>query len=95
MKGYVINIEKKSLKNNNFRKVLYTAKNNQLVAMSLKPGEGIGSEVHELNQFIRVEKGMGKSVLKRRSCIRYIILRQIITTGLFIRQKQMQGKPLQ
>jgi mannose-6-phosphate isomerase-like protein (cupin superfamily) len=63
MKGYVINIEKASEENNNFRKVLYTAKNSQLVVMSLKPGEEIGEEVHTLDQFIRVEKGEGKAVL--------------------------------
>ncbi len=61
--GYVTNIEKDSLDNENFRKVLYTAKNSQLVLMSLKPKEDIGSEVHQLDQFIRVEKGNGKSVL--------------------------------
>ena len=63
MKGYITNIEKDSLENGNFRKVLYTAKNSQLVLMSLKPKEEIGSETHELDQFIRVEKGQGKSVL--------------------------------
>jgi len=63
MKGYVTNIEKASLENENFRQVLYTAKSSQLVVMSLKPGEDIGSEVHDLDQFIRVEKGAGKAVL--------------------------------
>jgi mannose-6-phosphate isomerase-like protein (cupin superfamily) len=63
MKGYVINLEKESLENENFRKVLYTAKNCQLVVMSLKPGEDIGMEVHHLDQFIRVESGVGKAVL--------------------------------
>jgi len=62
-KGYVANIEKVSKENNNFRKVLYTSKNSQLVVMSLKPGEDIGEEVHELDQFIRVEAGRGKAVL--------------------------------
>ncbi len=61
--GYVTNIEKDSLDNGNFRKVIYTAKNSQLVVMSLKPKEDIGSEVHQLDQFIRVEKGSGKAVL--------------------------------
>mgnify|MGYP001562077995 FL=1 len=61
--GYVTNIEKDSLDNGNFRKVLYTAKNSQLVVMSLKPKEEIGSEVHQLDQFIRIEKGNGKTVL--------------------------------
>lgn len=61
--GYVTNIEKNSLDNGNFRKVLYTAKNSQLVVMSLKPKEEIGMETHQLDQFIRVEKGSGKTVL--------------------------------
>ena len=63
MNGYVINIEKESEENQNFRKVLYTAKNSQLVVMSLKPAEDIGMEVHQLDQFIRVEKGEGKAIL--------------------------------
>jgi mannose-6-phosphate isomerase-like protein (cupin superfamily) len=63
MKGYVENIEKLSIENENFRKVLYTAKNSQLVLMSLKPGEDIGAEVHTLDQFFRVEKGTGKAIL--------------------------------
>lgn len=63
MKGYVVNIEKISLENENFRTVLYTAKNCQLVVMSLKPGEDIGEEVHQLDQFIRCESGKGKTVL--------------------------------
>lgn len=63
MKGYVANIEKLSLENANFRKVLYTAKNSQLVLMSLNPGEEIGEEVHTLDQFIRVEAGTGKAIL--------------------------------
>jgi mannose-6-phosphate isomerase-like protein (cupin superfamily) len=63
MKGYISNIEKTSLENEDFRKVLYTAKNSQLVVMSLKPNEDIGEEVHHLDQFIRVESGTGKAVL--------------------------------
>ena len=63
MKGFVDNIEKLSLDNENFRKVLYTAKNSQLVVMSLLPGEEIGMEVHHLDQFIRVEAGQGKAIL--------------------------------
>lgn len=63
MKGYITNIEKFSLENDNFRQVLYTAKNSQLVVMSLKPGEEIGSEVHQLDQFIRCEAGEGKAIL--------------------------------
>jgi len=63
MKGYVANIEKETLENNNFRKVLYTAKNSQLVLMSIEPGDDIGAEVHELDQFIRIEQGTAKAVL--------------------------------
>lgn len=63
MKGYILNIEKASRENEYFRKVLYTAKNSQLVVMSLKPGEEIGAEVHHLDQFIRCEAGHGKAIL--------------------------------
>lgn len=60
MKGYSINIEKSTLANSNFRKVLYTAKHMQLVLMSLKPKEEIGAEVHSgTDQFFRVEAGHG------------------------------------
>ncbi len=63
MKGYITNIESASLENENFRKVLYTDKNSQLVLMSLLAGEDIGEEVHDVDQFLRVEKGSGKAVL--------------------------------
>ncbi|OGZ33316.1 MAG: cupin [Candidatus Portnoybacteria bacterium RIFCSPLOWO2_12_FULL_39_9] len=63
MKGYITNIEKATEENNDFRRVLYTAKNSQLVVMSLKPNEEIGEETHDLDQFIRVEEGEGKAVL--------------------------------
>ncbi len=63
MKGYITNIEKESLENGYFRKVLYTDERLQLVVMSLNPGEDIGEEVHQLDQFIRVEQGEAKAVL--------------------------------
>ncbi len=63
MKGYISNIEKLTLENENFRKVLYTDKNSQLVVMSLLPGGEIGEEVHDVDQFLRIEKGEGKAVL--------------------------------
>lgn len=63
MKGYITNIEKLSQENENFRQVLYTATNSQLVIMSLKPQEDIGEEVHQLDQFIRCESGQGKAIL--------------------------------
>lgn len=63
MNGYVQNIENIAVKNDDFRRVLYTAKNCQLVVMSLKPKEEIGAEVHTLDQFFRVEEGSGEAVL--------------------------------
>jgi mannose-6-phosphate isomerase-like protein (cupin superfamily) len=63
MKGYITNIEKKTLENDDYRKVLYTAKNSQLVLMSIEPQGEIGEEVHHLDQFIRVEQGNATAVL--------------------------------
>ncbi len=63
MKGYVENIEKLTLENEMFRKVLYTAPNSQVVVMAIQPGEDIGEEVHDLDQFLRIEAGEGKAVL--------------------------------
>lgn len=64
MKGYVTNIEQATKENQNFRKVLYTAKHSQLVLMSLKPNEEIGMEVHSDNdQFFRIDAGQGKVII--------------------------------
>jgi mannose-6-phosphate isomerase-like protein (cupin superfamily) len=63
MKGFVQDIEALPVKNAKFRQVLYTAKHCQLVLMALKPGEEIGAEVHQLDQFFRVEEGSGEAVL--------------------------------
>ena len=60
MKGFKSNIEKDTLRNSDFRRVLYTGKNSQLVLMNLRPNEEIGEEVHEtIDQFFRFEKGEG------------------------------------
>lgn len=61
--GYVSNIEKLTLESDVFRKVLYTAEHSQLVLMSLLPGEEIGEEIHDVDQFLRIEKGSGAAVL--------------------------------
>jgi len=64
VKGFHDNIEKSTIANNNFRKVIYTGKYSQLVLMSLKPKEDIGKEVHpDIDQFFRVESGKGKAVI--------------------------------
>lgn len=61
MKGFVDDIAKLAEGNADFRRVLYTGKNLQLVLMSLGPGEEIGEEVHEdRDQFFRVERGQGE-----------------------------------
>jgi len=61
MKGYIADIEKLTLENNNYRKVLYTGKNIQLVLMTIQPGDEIGEEVHETHdQFFRIEEGSGE-----------------------------------
>ena len=63
-KGYSGNIEKLTLENDNFRKVLYTGEHSQLVLMNLLPNEEIGLEVHEENdQFFRFEEGEGKVII--------------------------------
>ncbi len=64
MTGFVGNIEKLTLTNSNFRKVIYTGQHSQLVVMSLKPNEDIGFEIHEIvDQFLRIEEGQGKLIL--------------------------------
>lgn len=63
MNGFVGNIETLSLVNDAFRQVLYTDKNSQLVLMSLLPGEEIGVETHDVDQFLRIEKGTGTVIL--------------------------------
>lgn len=61
--AYVINLEEATLQNTHFRQVLYTSRYCQLVVMALQPGEDIGQEVHELDQFFRVESGSGEAVV--------------------------------
>lgn len=64
MSGYTINIEEKTLQNENFREVLHTTQHSQLVVMCLQPNEEIGIEIHEIvDQFIRVDEGEGKAIL--------------------------------
>ncbi len=63
-KGYIVNIEKETLQNTDYRRVLYTGAHLQMVVMNLAPGDEIGSEVHDgIDQFIRVESGSAKVVL--------------------------------
>lgn len=60
MVGHVTNIERDTLENEDYRRVLFTGPHMQLVLMTLRPGEEIGLETHdEHDQFIRVETGSG------------------------------------
>ena len=72
MKGFVQDIEGFAVKNSEFRRVLYTVKDCQLVVMALKSEEEIGAEVHKLDQFFRVEEGTGTRWRSYRdsSCLR-------------------------
>jgi mannose-6-phosphate isomerase-like protein (cupin superfamily) len=63
MHGFIKDIDATTVENNDFRRVLYTAKSCQLVVMSLKPREEIGMETHKLDQFFRVEQGSGEAIL--------------------------------
>ena len=63
MKGYVTDIERETFANEDFRRVLYTTKLSQLVLMHIEVGSEIGEEVHEVDQFLRIEMGTGKAVL--------------------------------
>lgn len=63
MNGYIQNIEKLTKENTLFRNVVYTAKHSQLTLMHLQPSEDIGEEVHDVDQFLRIEQGSGRAIL--------------------------------
>ena len=64
MKGYVDDIQVRTLENDDFRRVLYTGKNLQLVLMTIAPGDEIGEEVHDDRvQFFRIEEGSGEVLI--------------------------------
>ncbi len=70
MTGFVEDIEEMTIENSNFRRVLYTGENLQLVLMSIEPGDEIGSEVHEgHDQFFRIEKGEGEVIIDDRRLV--------------------------
>jgi len=64
MKGFIADIQALTEQNSDFRHVLYTSNNLQLVLMAIQPGEDIGEETHkDRDQFFRVEKGEGEIVI--------------------------------
>lgn len=74
MKHYIRSIEKETLKNNYFRRVLFTGKHEQLVVMSLNPGEEIGNEVHKkVDQFFRIEQGKAEFIFHNSGKDKHIV----------------------
>jgi len=65
--AFIVDIEDATEKNANFRKVLYTDSNMQLVVMSVAVGDDIGEEVHDVDQFIRIESGKGEFVVNSKT----------------------------
>lgn len=65
-RGFVENIDALTTQNTDFRRVVYTGKHIQLVLMALQPGEDIGTEVHDVDQFFRIEAGTGEVVINDR-----------------------------
>ena len=64
MSGFVTDIESATLANEDYRRVLFTGPNTQLVLMTLQPGDEIGLEIHaDHDQFIRIERGDGAVML--------------------------------
>lgn len=63
----ILNIEEYTIKNENFREVVYTNKYSQLAVMSLLPNEEIGMEVHNVDQFIRIERGKGIAIINNET----------------------------
>jgi mannose-6-phosphate isomerase-like protein (cupin superfamily) len=61
MMGWVEDIEKATLQNENFRTVLFTGQHTQLTVMRIAPGEDIGLEMHgDVDQFLRIEQGSAR-----------------------------------
>lgn len=63
MKPYIGNVEEETRNNDNFRKVIFTGEHMQLVLMRLNPGEDIGEETHDVDQFFRIDSGRGVVVV--------------------------------
>jgi mannose-6-phosphate isomerase-like protein (cupin superfamily) len=81
MNGYITNIEEQTLQNNDFRRVLFTAPHSQLVVMSLKAGEDIGKEIHQVDQFIRIERGDGEVILNGEKSVVHAGFAFVIPAG--------------
>lgn len=61
-------IKKLTKENDNFRKVIYTGDNSQLVLMCIPVGEEIGAETHqEIDQILFFVSGEAKAILNEQS----------------------------
>lgn len=95
MNGFVENIEKLTEENTDFRRVLYTGKEMQLVLMTLQPGEEIGAEVHEdRDQFFRVEQGEGEVLIDSRTSAIRADMAIIVPAGARHNVRNTGGEPL-
>jgi mannose-6-phosphate isomerase-like protein (cupin superfamily) len=64
MSIFIDDLEKLTLKNEYYRKVINTNTNQQLVLMCLNPGEDIPNEIHtNISQFIKIEEGEGEIII--------------------------------
>lgn len=61
-RSLVLNIEDATTQNPYFRRIIFTNKL-QLSLMTILPGKEIGEEIHEVDQFIRIESGSGKAYI--------------------------------
>jgi mannose-6-phosphate isomerase-like protein (cupin superfamily) len=95
MNGFVDDIEKLTEENTDFRRVLYTGKQMQLVLMTLQPGEEIGAEVHEdRDQFFRVEQGAGEVLIDSRTSAIRADMAIIVPAGARHNVRNTGGEPL-
>ncbi|MGA7617228.1 MAG: cupin domain-containing protein [Thermoanaerobaculia bacterium] len=95
MKGFVDDIEHLTESNDDFRRVLYTGKNLQLVLMSLKPGEEIGEEVHhDRDQFFRFEAGEGEVLIDGNRSAVHADMAVIVPAGARHNVTNTGGGPL-
>ena len=95
MKGFVGDIETLTEDNRDFRRVLYTGKQMQLVLMALQPGEEIGSEVHDdRDQFFRVEAGKGEIVIDGTTSQVESDMAMIVPAGARHNVRNTGGEPL-
>jgi mannose-6-phosphate isomerase-like protein (cupin superfamily) len=95
MKGFIADIEDRTEANSDFRRVLYTGKQMQLVLMALQPGEAIGEEVHsDRDQFFRVEKGKGEVWIDGKRTEIKSDMAIVVPSGALHNIKNTGAKPL-